>query len=280
MLPYSCVNVAIIGSCNTGNATLAANSKLLRRVARLHVVNMRVSVPAIEKVSRYSTDATVGTAAQAVGSVNRDRKRQLLTGGKKLRAITESGTAVFLHKDGTWTPEPSGTVQSKEGFRKVSWGASLSEAKTSESSDPLVEESDALLYEIKLGRFSCRAIYLFIGDQLVRGKYIVVDEYQNQTNYLTAYDELKDFVSKKYGTPDGDVTYWMNDLYKDDYSEWGMAVGCGHLSKFANWGTLESKISLGLSGENFAIQLAVEYAGKAFEQLESSVREAELLSDL
>jgi hypothetical protein len=67
MLPYSCVNAAIIGSCNTGNATLAANSKLPRRVASLHVVNMRVSVPAIEKVSRYSTDATVGTAAQAAG---------------------------------------------------------------------------------------------------------------------------------------------------------------------------------------------------------------------
>jgi hypothetical protein len=212
--------------------------------------------------------------------MNRDPKKAVTYWGKKLRAITESGTAVFLHKDGTWTPEPSGTVQSKEGFRKVSWGASLSEAKTSESSDPLVEESDALLYEIKLGRFSCQAIYLFIGDQLVRGKYIVVDEYQNQTNYLTAYDELKDFVSKKYGTPDGDVTYWMNDLYKDDYSEWGMAVGCGHLSKFANWGTLESKISLSLTGENFDIQLAVEYAGKAFEQLESSLREAELLSDL
>lgn len=197
-----------------------------------------------------------------------------------MRAITESGTAVLLHKDGTWTQESSGTVQPTEGFRKVAWGASLSDAKTSESGDPLVEERDALLYEIKLGRFSCQAIYLFIGDQLVRGKYIVVDQYQNQTNYLTAYDELKDLVSKKYGTPEGDATYWMNDLYKDNYSEWGMAVGCGHLSKFANWGTLESKITLSLTGENFDVQLAIEYMGKAFEQLESSVREAELLNDL
>lgn len=171
-------------------------------------------------------------------------------------------------------------MQSKEGFRKVSWGASLSEAKASESDDPLVEESDALLYEIKLGRFSCQAIYLFIGDQLVRGKYIVVDEYQNQTNYLTAYDELKDSVSKKYGTPDGDATYWVNDLYKDDYSEWGMAVGCGHLSKFANWETPESKINISVTGENFDIQVAVEYAGKVFEELESAVREADILSDL
>lgn len=197
-----------------------------------------------------------------------------------MRATTESGTVVRLSDDGTWAPEPVETMQSSEGFRRVPWGASLSEAKASEADDPVLEESDALLFEVKLGRFSCRAIYLFIGNQLVRGKYNVVDEYQNQMNYLTAYEELKSLISRKYGAPAGDATYWMNDLYKDDYSEWGMAVSCGHLSKFANWETSESKINISVTGENFDIQVAVEYTGKAFEELEFAVREADLLSDL
>lgn len=195
-------------------------------------------------------------------------------------ATTEAGITVLLCKDGTWTSTEPRVLQSKEGFRKAPWGASVVEVKALEGNDPLLEESDCLIFKIKLGRFNCQAVYIFVGNQLVRGKYLVVDEYQNQTNYLTVYDELKESVSKKYGAPVGDETYWLNDLYRDDYSEWGMAVGCGHLSKFANWETLESRINVGLMGENFDVHVSVEYTGKAFEGLESSVKEAELLSDL
>lgn len=131
-----------------------------------------------------------------------------------------------------------------------------------------------------LGRFSCLAVYLFVGNQLVRGKYLILEEYQNQTNHLTDYDELKTLVSKKYGAPTKDETYWLNDLYQDDYTEWGMAVGCGHLSKFATWETADSKINVAIYGENFNVSVSVEYVGKAFEGLEDAAKESQILGDL
>jgi hypothetical protein len=145
---------------------------------------------------------------------------------------------------------------------------------------PKCEGPDYLDFEVKLGRFSCLAVYIFVGDQLVRGKYLLLEEYQNRTTHLNDFDELKTSISKKYGVPKKDATYWLDDLYKDDYSQWGTAVGCGHLSMFAHWETAASEINVALYGENFDITVSVEYAGKVFERLESSVREAELLGDL
>lgn len=197
-----------------------------------------------------------------------------------MKAITETGLAVQLASDGTWTLTKTGQELPREGFRKTVWGSPKSQAKAAEGREPREEQDDYLDFEVSLGRFRCLAAYIFVGNQLVRGKYVVLEEYQNQTNYLTVYAELKDSVSKKYGSPIKDETYWLNDLYKDDYSEWGMAVGCGHLSKFASWKTPESTINVGLFGENFDVHVTVEYAGNAFDGVEDSVKEADLLSDL
>ncbi|MEE9095386.1 hypothetical protein [Pseudarthrobacter phenanthrenivorans] len=188
--------------------------------------------------------------------------------------------AIDLNEDGTWTPTRHGAAPSTEGFRKASWGASHSEVKASESSEPQLEQDEYLDFEVRLGRFKCLAAYIFVGDQLVRGKYLVTEQYQNQTQYLTVYEELKGSLSKKYGSPYKDETYWLNDLYKDDYSEWGMAVGCGHLSKFSFWETSDSTINIGLFGENFDVQVSVEYAGKIFDGVEDALKEARLLDDL
>jgi hypothetical protein len=59
-----------------------------------------------------------------------------------------------------------------------------------------------------------------------------------------------------------------------------MAVGCGHLSKFATWETASSKVSVALYGENFNVTVFVEYVGKALEGLEDAVKESQVLGDL
>jgi hypothetical protein len=143
-----------------------------------------------------------------------------------------------------------------------------------------LEQDEYLDFEVRLESFTCLAAYIFVGHQLFRGKYLVLEEYQNQTKYLTVYEELKGSISKKYGSAVKDETYWLNDLYKDNYSEWGMAVGCGHLSKFAFWETPGSTINVGLFGENFDVQVSVEYVGKIFDGVEDAVKEDKLLDDL
>lgn len=162
----------------------------------------------------------------------------------------------------------------------VSWGCSIDQVKATEDSEPDHETDDYLALEVRLGRFRCVAAYIFVGNQLVRGKYRLLDEYQNRNNYITAFDELKKSVSKKYGSPAEDKTYWLNDLYKDDFSEWGIAVAGGHLSKFAAWETQESTITVAVLGENFDVSVGVEYSGKSFDGLEEAIKESELMDNL
>jgi hypothetical protein len=229
--------------------------------------------------ARIPVQPRVKSTARFAGASLRARKL-LETWGERLRAITESGTAVLLNQDGTWVPEEGEKPSAKDGFRKSAWGSTVAQVKAAESIEPRHETDDYIDFEVKLGRFKCLAVYIFVGDKLVRGKYSLLEEYRNQNNFLTAYDELKESVTKKYGPATDDKTYWLNDLYKDDYSEWGMAVGCGHLSKFATWDTLESTITVGILGENFDVSVGVEYSSKAFSGLEDAVAEADLMDDL
>lgn len=197
-----------------------------------------------------------------------------------MKAVTESGQSVLLKADGTWAPIKAAERRTGDGFRKSPWGATVAQAKASESIEPRYEADDYLDFALKLGRFSCLAVYIFVNDQLVRGKYRVLDQYQNQNNYISAYDELKESIAKKYGSPDSDNTYWLNDLYKDDYPQWGLAVSCGHLSTFATWKNEESTITLALHGENFEVNLAVEYSSSKLAALEDAAKESALLEDL
>lgn len=90
---------------------------------------------------------------------------------------------------------------------------------------------------------------------------------------------------KKYGAVpnsdgiDGDM-FWQNDLYQDDYQDWGMAVSCGHMSAFATWETPETDINLGLFGDNYEISLGVEYSSKELRSLTEQVSEQKHLDDL
>ncbi|MCI0143187.1 hypothetical protein KNN17_16600 [Arthrobacter bambusae] len=137
-----------------------------------------------------------------------------------------------------------------------------------------------MAFGVQLGQFTCLAVYIFVGDRLVRGKYRIRDEYQNRNHYLTSYDELKESVTKKYDSPVDDKTYWLNDMYQNDFSGRGMAVACGHLRKFAKWETQESTVTVAVHGENFDVTVAMEYSGKAFAGLEDAITESALLENL
>ncbi|YCH09990.1 hypothetical protein ACTAQJ_10700 [Arthrobacter sp. alpha11c] len=197
-----------------------------------------------------------------------------------MKATTESGMFVLLREDGTWVPHSQEARLATAGFRKSAWGSTPASVKALEENEPRHEEAGYMDFEVKLGRFTCLAIYVFIDEQLVRGKYALIEEYQNQNNFLSAFDELTDLVSKKYGAAKEQNTYWLNELYKDDYTEWGMAVSCGHLSRFSTWETQETTIIAAIMGENFDVSVTVEYSANQFAGLEEAIGTAALLEDL
>lgn len=167
-------------------------------------------------------------------------------------------------------------------FRNTTWGMSIAQVKATEKKPPKAERAYQegsprllLVYEDKIAGLDCDVVYLFAYGKLVRAKYLVDVEHSNRTDWLRDFATLRDILGKKYGAPTKEDTFWKRDLYRDDPSNWGMAVAVGHLSRFAIWETPGTTISEAIYGENYDITLNVEYAGQEFRQLEEQARTAE-----
>jgi len=165
-------------------------------------------------------------------------------------------------------------------FRKTRWGMSKEEVKLTEDNEPAYEESDFFGYENEIAGMDCYVIYVFTSDKLVRTKYSFIHEHANRTDYIQDYQELKEILTKKYGQPVRDDQVWKNDLYRDNSSEWGMAVAVGHLVYQVRWATESTEIIIQLAGDNFDITLAIEYRSKNLRELEEKAKEEELMEAL
>lgn len=170
--------------------------------------------------------------------------------------------------------------QSESDFRNVNWGMSKSEVKQVETSKLAQEETNSLFYRTELAGFNAFVGYIFAGDKLTRGKYVLLEDHSNKNDYISDYKKLKKLLTKKYGIPEKDESIWKNNLYKDDYEDWGTAISIGHLINYSMWKTNRTDVTLYLSGENYKISTVIEYQSVELKDVEKEQREKEKLSEL
>lgn len=164
-------------------------------------------------------------------------------------------------------------------FRKTKWGMSKSDVKASEPLE-IAESEDSLLgYKTQVLDKDVYVGYMFIEDQLVRSFYMLAESHSNKNDYINDYQGFKVILEKKYGKPLDDQTIWRNDLYKDDYSHWGMAIGQGHLIFQSTWLTATTEIVNVLHGDNFEISCGVQYKSINLKEIEEKAKEKKDLSD-
>jgi len=163
----------------------------------------------------------------------------------------------------------------KYDFRETNWGMSKEQVKATENKKPDLEEDNVLAYKVKINGDDYFCAYSFLEDKLHNAGYAIAEKHTNRNFYIDDYKKLKEILIKKYGKPLTDRTTWDSDLYKDDRSEWGFAVSLGHLSYGATWETSTSHISLGLNGDNYKINLLLEYDSKELEVWSKQIKEKE-----
>ena len=171
-------------------------------------------------------------------------------------------------------------IKMNGGFREAKWGVSKEQVRITEKTKFLKADKsndglDYLAYRTTQGGIEILLSYYFAESKLVAGRYIFLAEHTNKNLFIDDFYRIKSSISQKYGEPGMDVSNWKNDLYKDDPSEWGMAVSVGHLSYQAVWRLLDTEIILELSGDNFDIDLDVDYASTlpAHEKLRETAKE-------
>ena len=158
-------------------------------------------------------------------------------------------------------------------FRKTKWGMTIQQVKESEPLEVAHSGNNILGYNVKVLDKNVYLVYIFVENKLVRAKYILAEEHSNKNDFINDYKLFQDILIKKYGKPIKDDIYWRNNLYKKDTSNWGMAVGVGHLSYFSNWHSQDTDIVCFLYGDNFNIRCGVEYISNKLRQLEKNYKE-------
>lgn len=114
----------------------------------------------------------------------------------------------------------------------------------------------------------------------MRAKYIFVTEHTNRNDFLCDFENLSELLQKKYGHAKSENTFWKDDLYQDDFQEWGTAVAAGHMSRYASWETPTTEICHALSGDNFEIDHQIEYQSTQLKEMEESSIVQKTLNDL
>ncbi|MBH0099376.1 hypothetical protein I6E68_09510 [Salinibacterium sp. NSLL150] len=198
-----------------------------------------------------------------------------------VEAMMADGTRVELSSDGTWTrvPPSSSTVETG-GFRRAKWGATRAEVKASEGREPDGGVDATLGYAVTIAGLSATALYIFVSDTLVRAKYIITQPHSDYALNLRDFSVLDELLTSKYGQAIERNQYWSNDLYEDSPQEYGLAVAAGHMTRYYQWSSGDTHIWLVITGDNFDIDLQIEYVGKAFEEFESGQTKAAALDDL
>jgi hypothetical protein len=161
-------------------------------------------------------------------------------------------------------------------FRQTTWGMNSSQIVSAEGKQPVFQDKRSSIqmlgYSDQIANLNCNVIYILAYDQLVRTKYRISEKHTNNTEYLSDYDRLKEGLSTKYGKPVSDTIHWKDNLYKSDPSHWGMAVAVGHMVKFTRWENPRTIIILYLTGDNFEIDLGIEYSSKELRALEEKAK--------
>lgn len=195
--------------------------------------------------------------------------------------LNNTDTEIATKKENSKELIPEDEGSSKKNFRMTHWGMSKEQVKKVESSEFIKEQKGLrvvkglilLIYKDNIAGLDCFIAYYFAENKLTRGRYLFKKKHSNKNLYISDFNNVKKQLTNKYGKPKYDNLIWINDLYKDDPSRYGMAVSKGDLKYVAKWDLQETEIISSLSGDNYKITFQTEYLGKALKEFEKKVLE-------
>jgi hypothetical protein len=153
-------------------------------------------------------------------------------------------------------------IRSKVYLEDAKWGMSSDQLKRIEGQPVHSGESQGYkivgYQEVILER-DCLVGYYFSNDRLKGTKLSFLEQHTNKNQNIADFKRIKDLLVQKYGRPIEDKISWEDVTHKENISEWGNAIGKGHLRYVSKWSTQKTEVLLHLFGEEDEISLEVTY---------------------
>lgn len=168
------------------------------------------------------------------------------------KVITIQGESKTNHK----------IIRSEVYLDSTDWGMSSNELQRFKG-EPLHQGQsqgyEILGYQKKILDRDCLIGYYFAENKLKGAKLSFLDQHLNKNQNIADFKKIRDLLAQKYGQPIEDKSSWDDLTHKDDISEWGNAIGQGHLTYKSRWLTPETEVCLRLFGREDEISLEITY---------------------
>lgn len=161
----------------------------------------------------------------------------------------------------------------------MTWGMSMADVARV-NPESLARDANSISYRTTVGGEDATALLSFVDDRLSRVLYILHAEHANTGPYPSDFEEIDTLLKDKYGKADLSGPEWADDLYKDDRSQWGMAVATGRMQMRSEWQTPRTKITHLLTGDNYKVSHYIGYESREFKLAAKQAKEAEKKSQL
>lgn len=172
------------------------------------------------------------------------------------------------------------SLNSEPVFRGSEWGMSIEEVKAIENADLMDESTEQIFYRGTIAGLKTIIVYEFFRNQLTSCGYMIDETYTNKNEHINNFQKLKELLTKKYGEPLNDNVTWDNDLFRDDPSQYGMAISIGHLSFRVDWKKDNLQLTMILYGKNYDIVHGIFYSSPALQKQADKAKEEDVLNDL
>lgn len=163
--------------------------------------------------------------------------------------------------------------QTEFHFRNLEWGITMDAVKQLETTNPIDESEDILVYDSEMLGMPIVIIYQFIDNRLFRYGYLTTQNHSNPNNYLYDYQTVKDALIKQYGKPVVGKGFtdiiWRDNCYTNKPDRHGYAAGIGHLIRCTEWEINERNTSIVLTvcGQNHQLDICIIYSNTQLDRV-------------
>jgi hypothetical protein len=191
---------------------------------------------------------------------------------KKLNVV--SGLLVVMMLLGALILLASGIMNANEKevrFRRVPWGCTIEDIKRGELGELLVEHPTMLIYKDWVDGSEVVCTFGIVNHRFMWGGYAFLDIHSNKNFFIGDFYSRDNLLREKYGPPREHEVIWLNDLYKDDPNNWGLAVSMGHLQMSSEWKIGKVSILHILFSDDGEIDHLIKYTHDGMEKIEGSL---------
>jgi hypothetical protein len=157
----------------------------------------------------------------------------------------------------------SGIVDTPD-FNNVHWGDGIQTVEDAIAGKPITKNESSIVYRQTLGTHPAILAFHFTDGKLSSAVYWISEDHSEPSAYLGDFDDLDKLLIDKYGKPYHSRMSWVNSLFQNDPSHYGIALAAGQMRKDSIWDLKTMNITHAVYGDNFKVKHGIEYSSKEY----------------